>query len=171
MDEAKSEFWNLIERDGDCWRWTGARDDKGYGRIYLEGKFWLAHRFSHTIHFGEIPIGMFVCHHCDNPPCVNPEHLFLGTPRDNMIDCGAKGRIRCGDRNGERHPMVKLTEADVIGIRNSVGFTQRQLSGIYGVARQTISDIRTGTNWKYLEAKTAAATSRNGRQNGSKKGS
>ncbi len=182
-DQAVLEFWTHTDRDADCWNWIGSKNDAGYGKLWFTSKFWLAHRFSYTIHCGEIPAGLLVCHHCDNPSCVNPEHLFLGTQKDNMIDCGSKGRIRVGDRKGERHPLAKLTLGDVIVIKSQVGANQNELARNYGVSSRTINDIITGKNWKHVDAKTGATihqqnlkaktaatnNGRNGRQNGQAK--
>ena len=165
LHEATVWFWTHIVSDGDCWRWTATRNSDGYGIIWLSGKYWLAHRFSYDLHFGEIPVGLLVCHHCDTPDCVNPEHLFLGTQKDNMEDCDAKGRIR----RGETHPCAKLTLADVNSIRDAINITQRELAKEFGVGRSTIGEIRTGKKWKCL-ATTAAAVNRNGRGSESKKG-
>lgn len=98
--------------DNGCWEWKKGKDQLGYGILYVNGKSEKAHRFSWKIHHGEIPDhdsyhGMVVCHHCDNPSCVNPDHLFLGLAKDNVQDMVAKGRNRCGvgDRHGSKtHP-------------------------------------------------------------------
>jgi len=85
-----------IEPNSGCWLWTGAANAAGYGRLYVwpEGKHQKAHRISYELHVGAIPDGMFVCHRCDNPSCVNPQHLFIGTRQDNVDDMNRKGRHR-----------------------------------------------------------------------------
>lgn len=91
---AERRFWAKTDRSGECWLWTGAKNPAGYGSFSMNGTNDMAHRTSWTLTYGPIPEGMFVCHHCDNPPCVRPDHLFLGTALDNMLDKVAKGRAK-----------------------------------------------------------------------------
>jgi len=112
----EQRFWQKVDKSAGknrCWIWSGAKDKNGYGRITKEKyvKTYRAHVFSYELHNNQIPKGMLVCHSCDNPPCVNPKHLWIGTVRDNNHDKMKKGR--CVSFSGEKNPMVKLTDKKV----------------------------------------------------------
>ena len=133
-----------------CWEWGRGRDKRGYGHMSRpeRGASRLVHRVSWEVHRGPIPGGMCVLHQCDNPPCCNPDHLFLGTRGDNNKDMRRKGR---GAR-GERHANAKLTDAAVMSIlrRRTQGSTQAELAEEHGVSRATIGYIVTGKSWRHI---------------------
>lgn len=116
-------------------------------------KTWQAHRLAWTLLFGPIPEGLSVCHRCDNPPCVNPSHLWLGTALDNARDKVQKGRMRRGDSRGERNGHAKLTEDQVRVIRQRVkaGETQTALAAEYGVHLITVSQLVRRLTWRHVE--------------------
>jgi len=155
-------FWKHVHKTEDCWEWTSRLTKKGYGRFAVSQKRLAAHRASWFLHYGPIPEGMFVCHHCDNPKCIRPDHLFLGTHRDNMRDMARKGRAIKGRKGpprwGQGNPNAKLTEADVLQIRRAYkngGVTQCSLGTLYGVHRTAISDILIGRTWAHSEGMVA----------------
>lgn len=145
-------FESKITKTKSCWEWNAAKYNNGYGAFYYNGRNRLAHRIAYKIYIGEIPKGMFVCHHCDNRWCVNPSHLFLGTHTENMIDCKSKGRNVYPILLGEKNARAKLTEAQVIEImsRLNEGETQVDLGKEFGIAQASISLIVRGINWKHL---------------------
>jgi hypothetical protein len=143
----EDRFNDKVDRSGDCWKWQAAKTQRGYGRFRFPWGHQLAHRFSYELANGPIPEDMFVCHSCDNPSCVNPDHLFLGTHADNMVDMKAKKR----QARGAGHGRAKLTADDVENIRaNSENLSGRQLAGIFGVSNVTIARILNRTIWTHV---------------------
>lgn len=140
-------FWSQTSCGQYCWPWVGYVGSRGYGYIKDNYKTKLAHRVSYEMHIGAIPKGMMVCHTCDNPRCVNPGHLFLGTASDNNRDKSLKGR--CNPCHGEKHGMAKLSDVQAEEIRCSAekGVV---LANRYGVSHCTISEIRSGRKRKEI---------------------
>jgi len=144
--------WSLVDKshpDG-CWNWTGTITDQGYGRMRLNGRVVQATRVIWELVNGPVPTGLFICHHCDNRRCVNPDHLFLGTQDDNMKDMAAKGRS-C---RGTKHFGAKLTDEDIIIIRQRYrngNITQKQLADEFKVDASNIRLIVTGKSWAWLK--------------------
>lgn len=149
-----ARFWTKVRRPAsdECWPWTGALSTKsGYGRICVDGRVVNAHRVAWALTHGPIPEGMDVLHRCDNPPCVSPDHLFLGTHADNMRDRKQKGRNP--NVIGIRNPKARLTEADVLAIRerrrngdHRVEATAEQ----YGISVANYWAIVYRRSWKHL---------------------
>jgi hypothetical protein len=135
-----------------CHLWTAHRDDKGgYGIFWLNGKMRRANRVAWELANGRpVPEGMYVCHRCDNPPCVNPAHLFLGEPTINARDRVTKGRSAAGERAGR----AKLTAADVHAMRSrrAAGEQVKTIAAAYGVNDGHASRLIRGLNWTSLEA-------------------
>lgn len=146
----------------DCWEWTGARhgrQEKKYGTLRYQGKMQQAHRVAYWLFRGPIPSGYSVCHHCDNPPCVNPHHLFIGTHLDNVQDCIRKGRLyplnllhRGYSSKGEKNGAAKLTAADVIAIRSrcAQGESARSVAKVYGLNHRTVNRIIKRITWRHV---------------------
>lgn len=141
-------FWSKVDKSGGCWEWTAHKDRHGYGRIYKGGRQALAHRVVYELINGVIPDGLCVCHRCDNRSCVRPNHLFLGTNRENIDDMIKKGRML----KGEQHGRAKLTNEEVFQIRNGAnsGVKQKTLARDHHVSKQLISRIVNGDLWKHL---------------------
>ena len=135
----------------ECWEWKSSRRPDNYGQWRRSsGQIELAHRAAWRLFRTEIPKGAFILHRCDNPPCVNPAHLFLGSQTDNMRDMWNKGRARPGQSKGEAHGMSKLTAEAVRDIRTSPE-SGVVLSKKYGISQTTVSDVRKRRIWKHID--------------------
>lgn len=153
----EQRFWANVDKRGpdECWPWTGSASNR-YGQIRVDGRTRKATHVAIYLATGEWPpVGMCACHRCDNPPCVNPAHLWVGTISENVRDCFAKGRKKVVMpkgrlfTTGESHPRSKLTEDQVRAIRSS-GQTPSELSRLYGVSEETVRLIRNRKRWGHL---------------------
>jgi hypothetical protein len=134
-----------------CWEWAGAKNKEGYGHFRMSGKVMLAHRCSYLLLTGDIPEGMIVMHSCDNPSCVNPEHLRAGTHADNMADRNFKGRASGGSLKGGRHPGAKLTASDIKSIRSLCGrgIPQSKIAARFNISQPTVCNINRRKSWSH----------------------
>jgi len=152
----EERFWKHVEKTNTCWIWTAAKDKiSNYGKFALTStNIIYAHSYSYKLAYGEYDHNLYVCHKCDNPPCVNPDHLFLGTQHDNMIDALNKGKI---DRHGDLAGRRTLSEIDAIDIKKrynkGCGETIDNIFNDYKnrVSRFTIYSICSNITWKYID--------------------
>lgn len=147
----EERFWEKVEKTESCWNWIGSRNADGYGVLDIDGLNYRAHRFVLEIEGGKIPSSIKVCHKCDNPICVNPDHLFLGSQADNVKDMRDKGRASdYFTKKGHEHPKAKFTEDEIRTIKQLAGegISQRKIAERYGVAQQTISRIINGRRYR-----------------------
>ena len=175
---AAARFWEKVAKTDGCWTWQGAGRSMKYGRFWIGGRNELPHRVAWILTYGPIPDGLCICHSCDNPKCVRPSHLFLGTHKQNSEDMVAKGRsasgdrspaklhpeaLQCGDdhwsrrmpervKRGSKHNQAKLTEADVRRIREEgkQGQTLAEIASKYGVHLSSIHLILKSKTWKHI---------------------
>lgn len=140
----------IPEPNSGCWLWIGALSGRdGYGQVSFESKMHKAHRLMYALEVGPIPERIEVCHRCDVPCCVNPDHLFLGTHLENMIDRDRKGRRKAP--RGDENSNSKLTERDVRKIKGMIGsIPVKQIARQFGVDYSTIHLIKTGRNWSHV---------------------
>lgn len=146
-------FWSKVDKRGpnDCWPWLGHTNAKGYGTFNSGIGTHIAHRIAFILTVGPIPNKLFACHHCDNPPCCNPKHIFLGTNADNMADCARKGRTN--PKRGEEAFTAKLTEAkvrEIVRLYVDEKISSKKLGPMFGVHPESILGILRGTFWKHL---------------------
>lgn len=155
-DEGKlsdlNRFLRLVEigEKDECWEWKGNAPDDRHGHFSVRAKAVKAHRWIYALCCGQIPDGMVIRHKCDNPKCVNPLHLTIGRPVDNVADMHERGRN--ADRRGEKHPLSKITAEMVLAIRqaSSLGKTQRAIAAEYGISNQHVGKIVRRENWKHV---------------------
>ena len=151
----EQRFWPKVEKTDGCWIWRGFRQKAGYGVTTVDRRCWLTHRVAWTLCCGPIPDGLGVLHHCDNPPCVRPDHLFLGTNADNMADMNRKGRGVIPSLAGSDHPAAKMSETQVLEIRRRYaarepGFTTYRAAEEFGIHQSTAWAIVTRRLWRNL---------------------
>ena len=161
LSDVSERFLTKVRKDDSgCHLWIRSKNPDGYGYFGIRRKTVRAHRFAWERANGPIPKGMFVCHSCDNPSCVNTEHLFLGTQKENMADAKKKGRTASGDRQGSRkhpetrprgedHCRCKFTKEQVLFIRTS-SISQKKLAKKFGVSKGAIEHIKNYDTWKHV---------------------
>ncbi|MCB0081196.1 MAG: HNH endonuclease [Caldilineaceae bacterium] len=150
MPTLHNRFWSKAQRmPNGCLEWTHGTSPGGYGAFWLNGGMRRAPRVAWELEVGEIPDGLCVLHKCDNPKCVDIAHLFLGTMKDNSIDCVNKGRNKNPKLSGEKHPMAKLTSDDAreIYLLTRYGLANIEIAAIYGTCKETVSHIKNGRQW------------------------
>ena len=158
-------FWSKVQKTETCWVWIGAHVPRGYGIIHIrsQDRNVYAHRYSWEIHYGPVPDGLLVCHTCDNPPCVRPDHLFVGSVQDNSTDAKAKGRTASGERHGTKtHPEAfpkgsqcthaKITEDQVREIRLAAanGEKRASIGTRYGLHPAYVSLVVARRRWTHV---------------------
>ena len=148
--DAKDRFWDKVDvrSSGDCWEWKRSKSWNGYGKFWDGTKIEGAQRMAWRLAHGDIPHGLYICHHCDNPGCCNPNHLFAGTQMDNMADMKQKGR-------SHRNRGVKLNIDEVFEIRrlySAGGITHREIGKMFNISRRHIGQIVNNKRWRYTNA-------------------
>lgn len=151
---AEERFWEKVDKRGpdECWEWTASKVPYGYGQFWTGERRMQSHRFAYELTHGPIAEGVFICHHCDNPGCVNPAHLFAGTPQDNTLDMLTKDRHKRVGQPGQSNPSAKLTRQKVkmIRERSRQGESAQALAAEHNVSVATIYHIVARRSWKHV---------------------
>jgi hypothetical protein len=146
----ETDFWNKVNISSldECWTWKLSKSKSGYGKTFFNGKDWRAHRLAWFLTNGDKPES--VCHKCDNPSCVNPNHLFAGNNQINTADRHAKGRD--AKPKGEKHPLSKLKEHEILDIRVMAedGISNKLIAAKYKIHKTTVRDIIARRRWKHI---------------------
>lgn len=156
VDQISKKFWARVDCSGECWLWKKGKrtgPNGGYGILKVNCERVDAHRLAFQLAYGPIPDGLYVCHHCDNPPCVRPDHLFLGTHQDNMDDMRRKGRNSGYAQSGTKNANAKLNEEAVRAIRwlCAHGVIHPRIAKVYRVYTTTITDVIKGRTWGWVK--------------------
>jgi hypothetical protein len=151
----RERFFQKVEKDGHtgCWVWTGASNPRGYGRVRINDVLRHSHRVSYRFHCGPIPDGVQVNHHCDNPPCVNPDHLYTGTQAENLADAKERGGLVENLPRGDKHHRSVLSARDALAICHlyeDTDHTYRSLADLFGVGKGTIQCVLQGDSWAHV---------------------
>jgi hypothetical protein len=156
VENLANRFWPKVEKGSNCWNWSGTKHDRGYGALRVGKLMKKATHVSVFLHSGTWPeAGKVVCHSCDNPACVRPDHLFIGTTLDNNRDRHLKGRTVfniCAPEKkarGERHGLAKLNAENVTEIRSMPG-SQREIAALFGVSQHTVKCVLQRKTWKHV---------------------
>ncbi len=146
----EQRFFSYVEKTESCWNWKGFLNKKGYAQFRINYTRHPAHRVAYLLFRGPVEAGLLVCHRCDNPRCVNPDHLFLGTNQDNVRDMVSKKR----HRTGSRKPNSKMNDESVRELFTMCSkryFEHEELAKMFGVCRPLITNILNGKRWKHLQ--------------------
>lgn len=143
-EKDKARFWAKVNKTPSCWLWTAGLVN-GYGTFGINYMTLRSNRVSYALHKGPIPKGLQVCHSCDNPACVNPDHLFLGTNHDNVLDKVKKKR----QAKGEKSALSKLKESDILAIRK-MNVRQEDIAKKFNIDQSNVSYIKSGKTWKHI---------------------
>jgi|SRR5882672_9518475 len=154
VEKETERFWLRVDKSGGpdaCWPWVKSRNEHGYGYTNWGSHATRAHRLAYTLTYGPVPKGLHVLHRCDNPPCVNPSHLFLGTHQDNMTDMKNKRRYHA--MYGEQCPSHKLTEHEarlILELASQHKKTRRELAEMFNVSKSTVASLLRRETWRWL---------------------